>query len=371
MENAAAIRHAVLSECADPRDKVFAIGRCYFRGVVPTQADCASLVSSTNGPNYANFPIDYESSVADVYTKFTEAVIKQEESVEILHWLGTNKKQILGLPSWVPDFSLSKPVGILRGSFVDYDDRTFLSRLGRPRGSKTLPGLQVEQMRLTIKGRYLDKIQTISIEMPVSRDHAYDQPGFAEVLRGWESVAAELFERNSSPQTLITAFVRTLEGNTSPYEDPILHHYVPLSKGMEVHWYKEFGADVLAQTDVQTMRDCEAILEFESSLDPFRTQDEYELALDEISWRAEANCPGRSFFISENGAMGLMTPQAREGDSIVFLGGGRAPFVLRNREDGCFELIGDCLFKAFGSSMSDLLSSGRKSTEVFEDFVLT
>ena len=50
---------------------------------------------------------------------------------------------------------------------------------------------------------------------------------------------------------------------------------------------------------------------------------------------------GRSFFITKKGYMGLAPPDARPGDAVAVLFGSKVPFVLRPRESGTFELIGE------------------------------
>ena len=58
---------------------------------------------------------------------------------------------------------------------------------------------------------------------------------------------------------------------------------------------------------------------------------------DAAIWR----CIKRSFVTTENGYLGLAPSGAREGDVICLLRGGNVPFVLRERENGYWELVGE------------------------------
>ena len=56
----------------------------------------------------------------------------------------------------------------------------------------------------------------------------------------------------------------------------------------------------------------------------------------------EQVCYSRRFATTKNCTMGLATPRAQKGDLVVFLAGGLHPFVLRQKPDSTFMLVGDC-----------------------------
>jgi hypothetical protein len=58
-------------------------------------------------------------------------------------------------------------------------------------------------------------------------------------------------------------------------------------------------------------------------------------------------CYGRSFFITNQGSMGLAPPRAKPRDELVYFSGGLYPFAVRRREEGTNELIDDCVLYDF------------------------
>jgi hypothetical protein len=51
---------------------------------------------------------------------------------------------------------------------------------------------------------------------------------------------------------------------------------------------------------------------------------------------------GRRLFVTSRGFMGLGPPAAQVGDQVCLLLGGQVLYVLRDREDGHSEFIGEC-----------------------------
>jgi hypothetical protein len=93
------VQHIIrTNQCTNPNDKVFGIYALipFSREVLP--------------------PVDYSKSPVDIYEEFTKAIILYEHSIDFL--LGWEvRKNLPGLPSWVPDFSTSipQPVNVKTG----------------------------------------------------------------------------------------------------------------------------------------------------------------------------------------------------------------------------------------------------------------
>ena len=58
---------------------------------------------------------------------------------------------------------------------------------------------------------------------------------------------------------------------------------------------------------------------------------------DAAIWR----CIKRSFVTTEKGYLGIEPSGARKGDVLCVLKGGDVPFVLRGKENGYWELVGE------------------------------
>ena len=96
----------------------------------------------------------------------------------VLHWMGM-KRQNTNLPSWVPDLSITRPVGVLerRGGWkMDFPLRL-------------LDNFAFEGSAFRIKGRGLDRIAIIGQEMIASKSFFTGQPAFTAILRNWETIA--------------------------------------------------------------------------------------------------------------------------------------------------------------------------------------
>ncbi|KAJ3942568.1 hypothetical protein N0V92_013800 [Colletotrichum tropicale] len=61
----------------------------------------------------------------------------------------------------------------------------------------------------------------------------------------------------------------------------------------------------------------------------------------DADFQLEKYALGRRFFITEKGYMGLAPVGAQTGDIIVVLFGSHVPFILRGREAGDYEVVGE------------------------------
>jgi hypothetical protein len=51
---------------------------------------------------------------------------------------------------------------------------------------------------------------------------------------------------------------------------------------------------------------------------------------------------GRRLLVTKKGSLGLAPPAAKPGDIVAVLVGAPVPHVLRQQDDGSYELIGEC-----------------------------
>ncbi|KAF2491162.1 HET-domain-containing protein [Lophium mytilinum] len=109
-------------ECGDPRDKVFAI---------------LGLVDDLDSITHTELNPDYSTPVAEIYRRFAWFIITRQKSLRILHDVGITRR-LEGLPSWVPDWSVSNPEGKLSRKLYrprpDFFDRPSLKSVRRGDG---------------------------------------------------------------------------------------------------------------------------------------------------------------------------------------------------------------------------------------------
>ncbi|KAI2618358.1 heterokaryon incompatibility protein-domain-containing protein [Hypoxylon sp. NC1633] len=312
----------------DPRDKVL-----------------ASLLLDRGCVKFG-IPIDYRQDTVRLFQIFTQKTIESCQTLEVLHWLGPQKK-IDGLPSWVPDFSVVNPAGILPrvfGASATYSVHYPF---------KLLPGFEFRAGNvLALYGRFVEKIEKLGDELEGKDTSLPGSKNFNSVLEGWESLASRLANKRF-PQAIIDAFSDTLTGNDEVDlvikndTAPFVRKTRPLSSRNTEQfsiWYRYYGTGILHGTgETQANAAGGAATEHPMSQNQERESEKSDKRRAEwLSRRMEMTCYGRRFFTTDKGTMGLAPPRAREGDDIVFFPGGRYPFVLRGASDGTYELLGDC-----------------------------
>ncbi|OTA79763.1 hypothetical protein M434DRAFT_38241 [Hypoxylon sp. CO27-5] len=312
------IRHC---RADDPRDKVF-----------------GALMMDT-GIEFG-IPIDYRRDVTQLFQSFTQKVIESSQSLDALHWLGTTRKGIHGLPSWVPDYSIVNPMGTLPRIFSQSATYSVHYPFELLQGFEFRPG-----NILALKGRSVEKIEKVADEL--GTEAAPGSQTFNYILHCWENLALSLPNKRFS-QAIIDAFSDTLIGNDEddlsikddkpPY---IRKSRPPTSRVADEFnaWYRQYGTGVLKKVESPY-----AHVNFDSR----EQQERVNRHLRWYSHRMETTSYSRKFFITDGGSMGLAPPCARRGDDIVFFPGGKYPFILRARDNGTsYELIGDCFLYDF------------------------
>ncbi|KAI1106696.1 heterokaryon incompatibility protein-domain-containing protein [Jackrogersella minutella] len=309
----------------DPRDKVF-----------------GALLLDT-GIQF-DIPIDYSQHVTQLFQSFTQKVIESSRNLDFLHWIGS-QKCIDGLPSWVPDYNIVNPIGALPrifGMSASYSIHYPLELLS---GFEFRPG-----NILAVHGHFVEKIERTADELEVEDTTIPGSKKFSSVLNGWETLASSLTNKRF-PQATIDAFSDTLIGNDDvdllieTDDPPFVRKKRPLSSASADKfnaWYKRYGTGVLGNANPTSTKEREAgKVDIENNDEDIRLKEPLDEASMWYSRRMELTCYGRHFFVTDKGSMGLARG-AREGDDIVFFPGGKYPFVLRVKDDGTYELVGDC-----------------------------
>ncbi|KAI1779428.1 hypothetical protein F4818DRAFT_399281 [Hypoxylon cercidicola] len=315
----------------DPRDKVLAV----------------MAIDAPTGVSEA-----YCKDPAELFRDFTRNVIESRQDLEVLHWFGT-RRQLPDLPSWVPDYSIVNPVGTLPRIFdqaATYSVHYPLKLLPK---YGFLPGYI-----LAVHGRCIEKIDKVADELKADETAVFGTEEFSKILRGWVELALKLTNTKRFPQSIIDAFADTLGGRdevdllVENDQKPYVRKKRPMAslvKDIFNQWYLNLGTGVLGYSDLGWFEEAQANgPAAQLSDEPGNEEQEQEIIntiikkMEQFGRELGIICYGRKFFITDKGSMGLAPPHAEEKDDIVFFPGGKYPFILRARDDGTYELIGDC-----------------------------
>jgi hypothetical protein len=271
-------------QATDSRDKVFAL-----------------LGLSSENDQHAVHP-DYTKSTVEVYTGVTRHIIRSENSLNILMYF--KPSELPGLPSWVPDFTLS----------------SYLSHLDRPAGKgasgDTKPVVEfLDDFRIKVQGWIVDQVQETSREV-------YDAENPSVGLSSFEALARKtLSVVNPTDQDiarLSERFWRCL------IVDSTLNNEFPAPQSYR-HLYSVFSGKAPLPEDYM-----------DDTSDDQARRDSY---LYPLTSSMDSALTGRRFFITSKARLGLGPPDTQEGDLIVVLKGADTPFVLRESEDAGVYLI--------------------------------
>ncbi|KAK9774030.1 putative Heterokaryon incompatibility protein 6, OR allele [Seiridium cardinale] len=365
------MRYSRMCQTSDVKDKIFGILGLFKPGFID---------------------VDYDLPVEEIFRRFTEAVIRSTGNLGILQACGFGR-HIKSLPSWVPDFTTTTPAGTLPvGYFSGTQSRQKSYILCQGDGLSStissqgfpiciLPGMDFRSDgSFVVRGKLLDTISAITPELLAKPAFA---PGstvgstgtnvssFASIFGKWESLAATLIPgwKRFLPSSVPDAFATTLVADTGylGYSwDPPPRAFSEHAQGF-AQWYRYCGTGVLEAADpAQFLRDVEFFMDWTGSeahnLEG-KVPEEIGFELKRFAERMELACYSRRFFVTEQGSMGLATTEAHVGDHIAYIPGAYQPFVLRSRDDGTWEMAGDCYL--YGLDVFALFKNHKHIVEEF------
>lgn len=265
-----------------------------------------------------------------------------------------SSSESMRLPSWVPDWTRRSaydptPLLALPGSTCGFSAS----------GRKTICDIaaHTEANVLELKGLLYDEISSLAPAwhptpeaLPISARHApelelWEDLASADVpscpygsLEGreeafWRVLLADDVGEGATPEEDIELFFVWREGNNwapeLPSDDPI--------KAWDMQWYRS-GARIESHM-FNYWRKTTEDKSFKRVLSlGTKVKKQYEHFVQRLV-HASAH---RAFFVSNSGFMGLAPWNARVGDKIAILSGGRTPFLLRNcPESNNYTLVGE------------------------------
>ena len=277
--------------CLDPRDKIY------------------SMLSLATHPIYRDFTPNYREDVTTVYTDIFTRMIRENEGRLTCFMGGGFGSTMPKLPSWVRDFSQSKPLGI---AAVE-QRRIWYVSLYQASCANPLQPLWNERNELHYRGTYVDTVKAIG--------SYYSAPGAAvrEVFGQWLDLCKEAMGscepsvlRNTFSRVICGDVCKTLDGDTE------------FRRARETDFPDESKWNRLVDGDLST-------------LDPRA-----------YGWGVTFGVTGRCLFTTSSGRIGLCHPNVRPGDEVWIMRGMQVTFAVRPLEPssaGCasqYSFLGDC-----------------------------
>ncbi|KAK2626472.1 hypothetical protein QTJ16_003647 [Diplocarpon rosae] len=303
----------------DPRDKIYAL-----------------LGMTTDSSRETIYP-EYGREVTPcmVYTRAMRLILSQsseQQNDERLHTLTLAgigfDRQVLDLPSWVPDWSQT--------SQPQFRDLDYWAGIKYPADAHFLPE---NPSVLHLRGFCFDRIKHLS--EPLTVDPAWMFEAADVYLKDWFQTIETLARsaaQNPYPYThepILEAFVRTVIGNSGSYgknsipsTEQCLADYAAFCT-----WFEQ-KAEILARIG------CEDVTTPATDFDrQILDMAERRSRFHRLSGIALLD---KRFCVSARGRMAAVPPRCKPGDILAIINGARMPYVLRENGGENFSIVGCC-----------------------------
>ncbi|GMG52749.1 unnamed protein product [Aspergillus oryzae var. brunneus] len=329
--------------CLDPRDKVYAL--------------LGLLGGRTQGETRLK-PVYKDRSVSDVYISTAIYVLKDTEDLLLLaHAEGKDFRNIKDLPSWVPDWSCQRGLGL---------GMTGYSRFAAAGALKRYLRIHEAERCLIVRGVWLDRVAQVG----ESKDEATNHKGLA-YFPGWIAILLALPLKYHTGQPKAEVFWRTLITDTAARIPQPAHHPAPDEFGCAFsNWIlrivsewtdKPLSAEKtdfldqlyqLGDSDETGLfpyaageqgngpRNISNICPAHTGTSDVPNGDAYEVHLNYSSQTR--------LLRTDSNYLGLATTSIREGDSIWIVAGSRVPLVLREADQrDAYRVVGGAYIHGF------------------------
>ncbi|KAK7188478.1 ankyrin and het domain protein [Paraphaeosphaeria sporulosa] len=312
-----------VSKCQDARDKVYSQLRLGTADIIPT----------------------YEKDVAQVYITAATYILQNSDNLLLLTCVeGSDFQNISNLPSWVPDWSVTKDLGLRITGY-----RQFKAAGNLPRTAKVVNGgrvLQIQAARIDI--------------ITKSAETKAEILDFSRPTRLWEMLAELDDIYAPTEETKEEALWRTLITNRA-HVDGAIQYPASISPVQEsfVKWIisryftairksplLESSSFPVFESSGSIVPSRKAILEIVENASP-----EDRAAVEKEASIFHSHYSHAMFvrpFRTQQGFLGLGTQSLSEGDSVWIVAGCRVPLILRKVEDSLrYKLVGGTLLHGF------------------------
>jgi hypothetical protein len=295
------------SICQDPKDKVYSQLRLGHAAISP----------------------NYTLSVAEVYINTAKYILQQADNLLLLTCIeGEEFQTVPGLPSWVPDWSVAKPLGL---RVTGYGSFTASSARARRYSLKVRDGKHL----LAVEATLIDDIVE-SGETKKELLHLHNAPAF------WAMIS-RLDEKYVTGESRDEIIWRTLITNREAISEPLSVKY-PASTDLEssfrswICW--RYAVDSNAPSEFPICTSADSILPSrEEILQTITNCRESPDSLPSLAHRAYpfdvqySPAMLQRPFRTKQGFFGLGTQTLRKDDSVWIVSGCRVPLILRNVEN--------------------------------------
>lgn len=333
--------HIVLRAClgfhaTEPKDRIFAL-----QGI-------------TEEASHSSLPIDYDLEVPKVLMNTARYFLQTPQSLEILQLAGIGwERDRHNMPSWVVDWTMTRPFYVLQYSNVDNSPTAFKA------STQIRPHVHHDRDKfsLEMKGVLFDEIDEVG-ETIRSFDffsHHDDPADLRDINRMWVSWfrrAEDIAQRRvpdpyHTGQRRLEAFWRTMMGDKDTSRPASPEHYFH---------YIDFKALCLKKVLEGTSTEREILTESERRFLRDREKDPRPLDRALIGGWAFSNavgsaCNDRRFAVTRKGYMAMAPLLTEPGDIVCLIFGADVPFILRKiplqqsreryDERQCYALVGE------------------------------
>lgn len=368
---------SLVAHASDERDKVYGL---------------FGLINSDQSNAYSNFEfrVNYELPISTVYQDLAEMVILKNQSLQFCHVKMSGVQHLKELPSWVPDWS----------TVTTKLEATPFLYLHNIVSDGTKGGIAINSGVLHVDGYLITKVDyvtpTLTCENPLPDirrlifklgqvDAMPADIEYGDDLNDWRApksledtmrreIDGEIVEQalKSSIITLQTeayrgteskydALWRTLIANTFQQE--------PAPDDMRYHFDAVIDALLLRARGVcwEGVKDCDKTRmgldsRIRLELDPEARRLWDMMAEKDASpvFREMGHTvAGRVFLTTSDASMGFGSVNTAIGDHIAILRGGLFPFVLRDKGDGFFEMVGDAYVHGLQDAFPQIMKTSK------------
>lgn len=313
-----------------------------FRGLQATEPQDSVYALLGLVDNQSIVP-DYSLSAFRVFQNTTLQIVQQTGSLSVIFG-GSGRKDHIGLPSWVPDWSAAghdldslraeqnKLYNTSLGGIVRVTDLETMSI----QNGRTLNLVETQDGELRLQGAWLDSVAYVGEPM-------LSAEGLERTIQSWGILVAEWQKTIYSDDSLGDAFRRTLcadlMSDGRQYQRMSSAHSAALGMWLQKGAYGPQHPK--GSPSFERVRDC-LLDDVDQDGNIDRHDDDPKIRAD-LDASVQSATHRRRLYITMNGFIGLGPAKMRAGDEIFAIPGNVMPAVLRYARDPVrLEVIGDC-----------------------------
>lgn len=267
--------------------------------------------------NNKDFVVDYRLSFDVIVRKYAWAFIEQGKVLQLLHRAGINSRERDRFPSWIPDWTVTKPSSLR--TLEAWGMPCAASRRPKPR----LDPSSMNDLELRLYGIQVDEIEIISETSNTTEElSSY----MHEIDTMVDSLSSKLDEDVKWQVPIARAWRCRGDGHSMKQSYSALREHLDMKRG---------STETEAKAENMSSENPNHVDDPKDSL--WAQSQDYYLALQGI-------LTGWKFVVTKRHDVGIVPPTARKGDVVFVIDGGVVPFLLRKEEafGGSFSLVGEC-----------------------------